>query len=153
MLLWNDKGRKFIDVGAQSGEVFQQRWVGRGLATGDLDNDGRVDVVISENGGPGHVLMNRTKTGNHWIGFRLVGHKSNRDGIGATIRIDTSTGSQWSSVTTASSYMSSSDVRAHFGIAADTSVKRLEIRWPSGIVQHLENVPGDRYLQVDEPSK
>ncbi len=153
MLLWNMKGKKFIDVSAQSGEVFQQRWVGRGLATGDLDNDGRIDTVISENGGPAHVLMNRTKTSNHWIGFRLIGHKSNRDGIGALIRIETSAGPQWYGVTTASSYMSSSDVRAHFGIGADKTVKSVEIRWPSGIVQTLGNVPGDQYLQVDEPSK
>jgi hypothetical protein len=119
---------------------------------GDIDNDGRVDVVITENGGPAHVLMNRTKTSNHWIGFKLVGHKSNRDGIGAVIRVDTSQGSQWYTVTTTSSYLSSGDVRAHFGLGPDARVAGVEIRWPSGIIQTLKNVSGGQYLRVDEPS-
>jgi len=151
MLLRNIDGKRFVSVGPVSNDVFRQRWAGRGLATGDIDNDGREDAVITENGGPVHILMNRTKTANHWIGFKLVGHKSNRDGIGAVIRIDTSEGSQWETVTTSSSYLSASDVRAHFGLGRDTSVKTVEIRWPSGIVQTLKDVPGGQYLRVDEP--
>ncbi len=151
MLLRNLEGKKFVDVGPVSKAVFQQQWVGRGLAIGDIDNDGRLDAVITENGGPAHILMNRTETANHWIGFRLVGHKSNRDGIGAVIRIDTSQGSQWETVTTSSSYLSASDVRAHFGLGRDTSVKAVVIRWPSGIVQTLKNVAGGQYVRVDEP--
>ena len=152
MLLRNVGGKKFVNVGPVSGDVFQQRWVGRGLAVGDIDNDGLLDVVVSENGGPAHVLMNRTKTTNHWIGFKLVGHKSNRDGIGAVIKIETSNGPQWYTVTTASSYLSSGDVRAHFGLGTDTQAKTVEIRWPSGIVQTLRNVNGGQYLKVDEPA-
>jgi hypothetical protein len=152
LLLRNIGGQRFVNVGPVSGSLFQQRWVGRGLAIGDIDNDGRLDAVITENGGPAHILMNRTKTTNHWIGFKLVGHKSNRDGIGAVIRIETSGGSQWYTVTTASSYLSASDVRAHFGLGADTAVKRVEIRWPSGIVQNLSNLMADQYLRVDEPA-
>ncbi len=151
MLLRNIDGKKFVNVGPVSNDVFRQRWVGRGLAIGDIDNDGREDAVITENGGPAHILMNRTKTTNHWIGFKLVGHKSNRDGIGAVIRIDTSQGSQWETVTTSSSYLSASDVRAHFGLGHDTFVKTVEIRWPSGIVQTLKDVSGGQYLRVDEP--
>lgn len=151
MLLRNVDGKKFVDVGPASGEVFQQRWVGRGLAVGDINNDGLVDAVVTENGGPAHILINQTRTSNHWIGFKLVGHKSNRDGIGSVIRIDTSAGSQWYTVTTASSYLSSSDVRAHFGIGKDTTVMKVEVRWPSGCVQTLENVKGDQYVKVDEP--
>jgi hypothetical protein len=151
LLLRNTDGKHFVSVGQMSGKVFQERWVGRGLALGDLDNDGRLDVVITENGGPAHVLMNRTKTENHWIGFRLIGHKSNRDGIGALIRIETASGKQWYEITTASSYMSSSDVRGHFGLGPDKVVKTVEIRWPSGIVQTLKDVAGDRYVTVDEP--
>lgn len=150
MLLRNVDGKKFVDVRAASGPVFQQAWVGRGMAVGDIDNDGRMDAVITENGGPAHVLMNRTSTPNHWLGIKLVGHTSNRDGIGAAIRMDTSKGSQWYTVTTASSYLSSGDVRAHFGLGVDAQAKILEIRWPSGIVQRLEHAPGDRYLTVDE---
>jgi hypothetical protein len=152
LLLRNVGGKKFVNVGPASGDVFTQRWVGRGLAIGDIDNDGRVDAVITENGGPAHILMNRTATANHWLGIKLVGHKSNRDGIGAVIRVETSKGSQWVTVTTSSSYLSSSDVRAHFGLGADTAAKTVEIRWPSGIVQTLANVAGDRYLRVDEPT-
>lgn len=151
LLLRNVRGKKFVDVGNQSGEIFQAHWAGRGLAIGDIDNDGRLDAVISENGGAAHVLMNRTKTANHWIRFRLVGHKSNRDGLGAVIRVETAQGSQWYTVTTASSYLSSSDVRAHFGLGGEVIAKTVEIRWPSGIVQTLKNVHGDRQIQVDEP--
>jgi hypothetical protein len=151
LLLRNVDGHRFVNIGSVSGQIFQEQWVGRGLAVGDIDNDGRLDAVITENGGPAHVLMNRTKTENHWIGFRLVGHKSNRDGIGAVIRIETSRGSQWYTVTTTSSYMSSSDVRAHFGTGVDTEVKIVEIRWPSGITQVLQNVKGDRCMEIDEP--
>lgn len=151
LLLRNLGGKKFVDVGPVSNDVFRQRWVGRGLAVGDIDNDGRVDAVITENGGPAHILMNRTKTGNHWIGFKLVGHKSNRDGIGAVIRIDLSNGSHWETVTTASSYLSGSDVRAHFGLGSDTVVKTVEIRWPSGIVQTFRKMPADQYQRVEEP--
>lgn len=151
MLLRNIDGKKFVNVGPVSGDVFRQSWVGRGLAVGDIDNDGRLDAVITENGGPVHILMNRTKTENHWIGLKLVGHKSNRDGIGAVVRVDTSAGSQWYTVTTASSYLSSGDVRAHFGLGKDTAAKTVEIRWPSGIVQTLKDVQGGQYLRVDEP--
>ena len=151
LLLRNVKGKKFINVGPLSGTVFSEQWVGRGLAIGDIDNDGRMDAVITENGGPAHVLMNRTRTANHWIRFRLVGHRSNRDGIGAVIRVETAEGSQWYTVTTASSYLSSSDVRAHFGLGGETMATTVEIRWPSGIVQTLTKVRGDREIQVDEP--
>jgi hypothetical protein len=151
LLLRNIAGKRFVDVGPISGSPFTQPWVSRGLAIGDIDSDGRVDAVLTENGGPAHILMNYTRTSNHWIGFKLVGHKSNRDGIGAVIRINTSSGSQWYTVTTASSYLSSSDVRAHFGLGHDAAVKSVEIRWPSGIVQILKDVPGDSYLNVDEP--
>jgi enediyne biosynthesis protein E4 len=151
MLLRNIKGKKFVNVGPASGPLFAQRWVGRGLATGDIDNDGMLDAVVSENGGPAHILMNETKTTNHWIGFKLVGHKSNRDGIGAVIKIETSAGPQWYTVTTASSYLSSSDVRAHFGLGADMQAKTVEIRWPSGIAQTMHDVHGGQYLRVDEP--
>ena len=151
MLLRNVGGKRFVNAGAVSGDPFRQKWVGRGLAIGDIDNDGRLDVVISENGGPAHILMNRTKTDHHWIGFKLVGRKSNRDGIGAVIRVETSAGPQWHTVSTTSSYLSASDVRAHFGLGSDPHAKTVEIRWPSGILQKLNDVAADRYVTVEEP--
>jgi len=152
LLLRNVDGKRFVDVSEVSGEVFQQHWVGRGLAIGDIDNDGRIDAVLSENGGPAHILMNETNTASHWVGFRLVGHKSNRDGIGAVIKVTGSKGPQWYTVTTASSYLSSGDVRAHFGLGSDTEAKTVEITWPSGIVQVLNHVQSGAYMRVEEPT-
>jgi len=152
MLARNIDGKRFIDVSPVSGEVFQHRWAARGMAIGDIRNDGLLDAVVTENNGPAHIVMNETRTANHWIGFRLVGHRSNRDGIGAVIRITTSAGSQWDTVTTASSYLSSSDVRAHFGLGHDTEAAAVEVRWPSGTVQRMEHVRGDRYVRIDEPT-
>ena len=151
MLLRNLGNGKFADVSANSGEVFRQRWVGRGLARGDFDNDGRLDVVVTTNDGPAYLLRNETETGNHWIRLYLVGRKSNRDGIGAAIKLTTAAGSQWWTVTTAGSYCSSSDKRAHFGLGQETTAKTIEIRWPSGIHQTLTDVAGDREVRIEEP--
>ncbi len=153
MLLMRNTGKGFVDVSKESGAVFSEPWVGRGMAVGDLDNDGRVDAVVTTNGGPVHILHNETPTKNHWILLELVGHRSNRDGIGAEITIKTSKGIQFYTVTTAGSYLSSNDKRAHFGLGTDTSVKEIKIRWPSGIVQILKDVRADQVLKVDEPAK
>jgi hypothetical protein len=152
LLLWNDKGNKFIDVSAQSGEVFQQKWASRGMAIGDIDNDGKTDVIVTENNGPAWILHNETATHNHWITLKLVGVKSNRDGIGAQIKLTTAAGNQYITVTTASSYQSSSDKRAHFGLGSATEVSEIEIHWPSGIRQVLKNLKADQILTVTEAS-
>jgi enediyne biosynthesis protein E4 len=151
LLAWNTDGNKFVDVSAMSGAVFTKRWVGRGMAIGDINNDGLLDAVVTENGGPAHVLLNKIQTSNHWLGIKLVGHKSNHDGIGAVIKITTSAGSQWETVTTSVGYLSSSDPRAHFGLGKDALAQSVEIRWPSGIVQTRKDVKGDQYVTVDEP--
>ncbi len=150
MLLARNTGKGFVDVSKESGEVFQHSWVGRGLAIGDIDNDGRVDAVVTTNDGPAYILRNETPTQNHWLTLKLVGHKSNRDGIGAEVKVTTSKGTQLETVTTAGSYLSSSDKRVHFGLGSDTAAQTIEIRWPSGIVQTLKNVHADQILQVDE---
>ena len=152
ILLANNTGKGFVDVSAKSGAVFQQAWVGRGLAVGDLFNDGNLDAVVTTNGGPAYVLRNQTKTANHWLTLNLVGHKSNRDGIGAEIKLTTSAGPQYEIVTTGGSYLSSSDKRAHFGLGSATAADTIEIRWPSGIVQTLTHVAADQILKVDEPA-
>jgi hypothetical protein len=150
MLLARNTGKEFVDVSSDSGTVFQQAWVGRGLAIGDLDNDGRVDAVVTTNGGPAYVLHNETATTHHWLILRLVGHRSNRDAIGAEVKILTKQGMQMATVTTAGSYLSSSDKRVHFGLGGEKTVLSIEIRWPSGMVQTIGNVAGDQILQIDE---
>jgi hypothetical protein len=151
MLLARNTGHGFVDVSAASGSVFHEAWAGRGLATGDIDNDGRIDAVVSTNDGPAYIIHNETKTENHWLTLKLVGHKSNRDAIGAAVKIVTSKGAQYSTVTTASSYLSSSDKRVHFGLGPDATAQTLDVHWPSGIQQILKDVRADRVLQVDEP--
>ena len=153
MMLARNTGHGFVDVSGISGSVFMEPWVGRGMAVGDLDNDGRLDAVVTTNGGGAHILHNETATQNHWLTLRLVGHRSNRDAIGAEIRLTTSQGQQLVTVSTAGGYLSSNDKRAHFGLGADTVAKEVEIRWPSGIVQKLGAIKADQILQVDEPEK
>jgi hypothetical protein len=152
MLLARNTGKGFEDVSAQAGEIFQKAWVGRGLAIGDIDNDGRLDAVVTSNDGTLYVLHNSTKTQNHWLTLELVGHRSNRDAIGAEVKLTTARGSQWATVTTAGSYLSSSDKRVHFGLGAETVARTIEIRWPSGIRQTLKDVGADQILNVEEPS-
>ncbi len=150
MLLARNTGKGFVDISASSGDVFHQAWSGRGMAIGDLDNDGRVDAVVTTNNGPAYILHNETVTTNHWLTLSLVGHRSNRDGIGALIKLTTSAGSQYLTVTSSGSYLSSSDKRAHFGLGTDVAAKLIEIHWPSGVIQKLENVQGDQVLIVNE---
>ncbi len=152
MLLARNTGKGFVDVSSKSGAVFQQAWVGRGMAVGDLDNDGRIDAVVTTNDGPAYVLRNETPTANHWLTLSLVGHRSNRDAIGAEIHLTTSAGTQLLTVSSAGSYLSSNDKRAHFGLGKDAVASKIEIHWPSGVVQTLTNVKGDRIMQVDEPA-
>jgi hypothetical protein len=154
MLLARNMGHgRFVDVSKESGSVFAEPWVGRGMAVGDLDNDGRVDAVVATNGGAAHVLHNETKTINHWLLMNLVGHVSNRDAIGARVTLTTNTGSQYATVSTSGSYLSANDKRVHFGMGADGVAKEITITWPSGIVQRLTGVKADQVLKIDEPSK
>jgi enediyne biosynthesis protein E4 len=143
---------KFEDVSAKVGPDFQVEAAHRGVAFGDLDNDGRVDMVVSVLNGPAELFHNITENGNHWILLKLVGTKSNRMGIGAQIHITTEDGKQqWNEVTTAVGYASSSDSRVHFGLSKNEKIKEIEIRWPSGIKQVLKDVSGDRILTIEEP--
>ncbi len=151
MLLMHNNGKGFTDVSAASGAVFGQNWVGRGLAIGDLDNDGREDFVVTTNDGPAYILHNETPTTNHWLTLELTGHTSNRDAIGAEVKLVTAKGPQWMTVSTASSYLSAGDKRVHFGLGSETVAQTVEIRWPSGIHQVLKDVKADQILHVDEP--
>jgi enediyne biosynthesis protein E4 len=153
MLLARNTGRGFVDVSGQSGAMFHEPWASRGMATGDIDNDGRLDAVVTENGGPIHILHNETESQNHWLTLNLVGHKSNRDAIGAVVKIVTPQGEQYATVTTCGSYLSSSDKRVHFGLGLQSTIKEIDIRWPSGTTQTLRDLKSDQVLRVDEPAK
>jgi len=152
MLLLRNTGKEFVDVSAASGDVFSKPWLGRGMAVGDIDNDGRLDAVVTTNDGPVYILHNETPTPNHWLTLKLVGHKSNRDAIGAEVKLVTARGQQFATVSTAGSYLSSSDKRVHFGLASESVAQSIEIRWPSGLQQTLKNVRADQIVQVDEPT-
>jgi hypothetical protein len=151
MLLLRNTGKDFVDVSAESGAIFHQSWLGRGMAIGDIDNDGRLDAVVTTNDGPVYILHNETPTQNHWLSLKLVGHKSNRDAIGAAVKLVAAKGPQFATVSTAASYLSSSDKRLHFGLGTESVAQTIEIRWPSGILQTLKNIRCDQVLQVDEP--
>ena len=145
---------KFVDVGRTAGPDFQLEAAHRGVAFGDLFNDGRIDAVVTVLNGPVKLLRNISNTGNHWILLKLVGTKSNRMGLGAQIHITTEDGrQQWNEATTAVGYASSSDPRVHFGLAGNQKIKDIEIRWPSGIKQVLHNVAADQILTVEEPQR
>jgi len=122
----------------------------RGAAFGDFDRDGRVDVVVTRLNQQPLVLHNTSPAGN-WISFRLIGHKSNRDGIGARLHLTAPSGQQWNMVTTSVGYGCSSDRMVHFGLGQDTRGISLEIHWPSGVSQRLQDLPANRLRIVDEP--
>ena len=151
MLLTRNTGHGFEDVSAASSAALQEPWVGRGMAIGDINSDGRVDALVTTNDGPVHILLNMTANHNHWLTLELVGHKSNRDAIGAEVKLVTRAGQQFATVTTASSYMSSSDKRVHFGLGSADEAESVQITWPSGIAQKVEHVRGDRIVRIDEP--
>lgn len=123
----------------------------RGVAFGDLDGDGRIDVVTTALGKDAEIWMNRSPNSGHWLDVALEGTRSNRDGIGALVKVVTKTGTQYNHMTTSVGYASSSDGPVHFGLGPDAIVDTIEIHWPSGTVQRLEHVAADRVLNVKEP--
>ena len=144
---------KFEDVSDFAGADFAAPAAHRGAAFGDLNNDGKVDVVVTVLNGPPEIFMNRTESGHHWIILKLVGVKDNRDGLGTKVKITTAHGSQYNEATTALSYNSSSDKRVHFGLSEDPVIDRIELSWPSGVKQILRSVKADQVLTIREAAE
>jgi enediyne biosynthesis protein E4 len=131
---------------------FQVAAAHRGVAFGDMDNDGRIDAVVTVLNGPVKYFHNISKNTNHWILLKLVGKKSNRMGLGAQIRITTEDGAkQYNQATTAVGYACASDSRVHFGLGASKTIREIDIKWPSRIHQVLNSVAVDQILTIEEP--
>jgi hypothetical protein len=154
-LLMRNVGGKFQDATQQGGEALLTPRAARGVAFGDLDNDGFLDLAINCNNQAAVILRNQLGNagshGNHWLTINTIGTASNRDGIGARIRVVGESGlEQYAMVSTASSYLSANDKRAHFGLGKDKAARLVEITWPSGTVQRLEPVQADQIVTVRE---
>jgi hypothetical protein len=149
LLLRNVRGRfSVIDAGA----ALKMPWAGRGAAFGDLDNDGDIDVIVTNIGQKAYVLRNDGGNRNGWIGIRARGRKSNRDGIGCRIKVVTASGLvQHYTVNTAVGYLSASDRRVLVGLGADKAAQLVEIRWPAGGTQRFENVAAGKVIEAVEP--
>jgi enediyne biosynthesis protein E4 len=146
-------GMKFSALTSEAGLTAQPPSRHRGSAIGDLNGDGRLDVVVSAISAPAEVWINQSPGTNHWLEFKLQGTRSNRDGIGARIKVVTPSGAQYNHMTTSAGYASSSAGPVHFGLGLHNSADLVEIRWPSGVVQELRNVAGDRVVAVKEPAQ
>ena len=149
-LFHNNGDGTFTEMSFESGAYFRREGVSRGAIFGDYDNDGDVDIVVTQSNQPAELLRNEGGNRRNWVRIKLVGVASNRDGIGARITVTAGSQSQMQEVRTGLSYLCSSDPRVLFGLGDYTRIERLEIRWPSGIVQVLVNVEANREIVVVE---
>ncbi len=161
ILYHNNGNGTFTDISANAGPGITALSSARGLAVGDLWNDGRMSAVISNMNAPPMLLVNDVRNGNHWIAFRTVGTsfssastgtKSNRDGIGAKITVKAGRRMLVDEVRSGSSYISNNDMRVHFGLDATAKIDSVQVRWPSGLVERFENLPVDTIHTLKEAS-
>jgi hypothetical protein len=144
-LFWNQGGGRFRDVAAELGSDFAVPKVARGLAYGDFDNDGDLDLLLTTNQGPAFLYRNDLLNGHRWLRLRLTGTKSNRDGIGTVVRVYTPDGAQMRTVRTGSSYLSQSELPVTFGLGPRERADRVVVEWPSGVTQEFQRVPFGRW--------
>jgi len=148
-LLLRNAGGRFVNMGSEAGPGFTPEMVSRALAAGDIDNDGDLDLLITNNGAAANLLLNDGGSGNALL-VRVIGTKSNADGIGATLTLTTGERRQRRDVQSGSSYLSQNDLRVHFGLGAAERADRLEVRWPSGVTDVIDNIPANHVITVRE---
>jgi hypothetical protein len=148
----NQKDGTFCDASDLAGKALLERHVSRGLAVGDLFNDGNMDVVVGDIDGGPMILRNRGIPGRHWVSFELTGTKSNRLALNARITIVAGGMTQTDEVHSGGSYLSQNDLRVHFGLANATKIDKVEIHWPSGHSEVLTNLAIDQHYSVIEAS-
>lgn len=147
----NVEGARSADVSVTAGRDFQQAAMHRGVAFADFDNDGRVDAVVSVVNGPAKLFRNVTGGASHWLAIRLHGRRSNRQGLGAVVRVHLPDGRDLHNhATTAVGYACSSEALVRFGLGPNRAAEKIEIRWPGGGVQQLANVAADRIVDIIE---
>jgi hypothetical protein len=152
-LLYHNNGNgTFTDISANAGPGISATSSARGLAVGDLWNDGQLSVVINNVYAPPSLLRNTAHSGNHWIAFKTVGTRSNRDGIGARINVKSGERTLVDEVRSGSSYISQNDLRVHFGLGTATKAESVQVRWPSGLVESFNSLPADKLHTLKEGS-
>lgn len=152
VLYQNLRNGKFADVSAQAGAAVMESSPARGAAFGDIDNDGDVDIVINNVNASPELIRNDSRSGNNWLRIKLVGVRSNRNGIGARIVVTTGDGRQIDEVRSGSSYYSQNDLRVNFGVGKVEKIQSVEVRWPSGQIDMLREVAVNKMLTLKEGS-
>jgi hypothetical protein len=150
ILYHNDGAGKFVDISDQAGPGITVAHASRGAAVGDLWNDGRISAVVSNMNAPPSLLVNQVRSSNHWIAFRTVGSKSNRDGMGARITVKAGTRTLVDEVRSGASYASNNDRRVHFGLGNATKVDWVDVRWPSGLIERYDGLVPDTIHTLKE---
>ncbi len=150
LLFRNAGGGRFEDVSRAAGPDFARPMVARGAAYADYDRDGDLDLLVSTNGGPARLLRNDGGNRNHWLTLRLVGTRSNRDAIGAVVRLESASGRQTQTVHSGSSYCSQSDLALTFGLGRDAGARSVEIAWPSGATERVAGMAANQFVTIQE---
>jgi hypothetical protein len=150
LLHMNQKDGTFCDASDLAGSALKEKRVSRGLAVGDLFNDGNVDVVVGDLDGSPMILKNHGIPDQHWVSFELAGTKSNRLALNARVRIESGGGVQTDEIHSGGSYLSQNDLRLHFGLGAAKKIEKVEIRWPSGVVETIKDLAPDQFYSILE---